>query len=114
MNKNTISTYKKAARKKALKELLIGLGVAALGALISWGSYSSAKPGGRYTVYTGIIVLGVIYAGKGAWGLIFPFGLRGDKAPLAPQQKSDQKAETKAKAAAEAEVVADDEEPSKD
>lgn len=107
-----ISEYKKAARKKALKELLIGLGVAAAGALISWGSYSSAKPGGRYTIYTGIIVLGVIYAGKGVWGLIFPFGLRGDKAPLAPEQNHD-KAETKAKAAVEAEVVEDDKKSSK-
>lgn len=108
MDKQKISTYKKAARKKALKELLIGLAVAVAGALISWGSYSSAKPGGRYTIYTGIIVLGVIYAGKGVWGLIFPFGIRGDKAPLDPESDSN-KATTKAKTAAEAEVVADKE-----
>lgn len=107
---SNVSKYKKDARKKALKELLIGLAVAAVGGFVSWASYSSAKPGGSYTVYTGIIVLGIFYAGKGIWDLIFPFGIKGDKAPLAPEDKS---AKAKAEAAVEAEVT-DEEAPSKD
>lgn len=70
---------KATARKKAVKEFAIGLAAAALGAGISFASYSSAKPGGTYTVYTGVIVLGVVYACKGLFGLVFPMGLKKSK-----------------------------------
>lgn len=76
MDKNNDKT---AARKKAVKEFAIGLAAAALGAGISIISYNTARPGETYTVYTGIIVLGVVYACKGAFGLIFPLGLKKSK-----------------------------------
>lgn len=72
---------KVAGRKKALKEFLIGAAVAAVGGIATAVSYNSAKPGGSYTVYTGLIALGVVYAVIGLWGLIFPLGLRGNKKP---------------------------------
>lgn len=70
---------KAAARKQAVKELLIGIGAASLGGFLTWVSYNSARPGGRYTIYTGIIVLGGLYAVHGLWRLIFPLGIRGNK-----------------------------------
>lgn len=70
---------KATARKKAVKEFAIGLAAAILGAGISFASYNSARPGETYTVYTGVIVLGVIYACKGAFGLVFPMGLKKSK-----------------------------------
>lgn len=76
MEKNQVKT---AARKKAAKEFIIGLAVAILGAGISFASYSTARAGETYTVYTGIIVLGAIYACKGLFGLVFPMGLKKSK-----------------------------------
>lgn len=73
------SKDKTTARKKALKEFLIGAGVAAAGGIATAVSYNSARPGGTYTVYTGIIALGAVYAVIGLWGLIFPLGIRGNK-----------------------------------
>lgn len=74
-----MSNNKVAGRKKALKEFLIGAAVAAAGGIATAVSYNSARPGGSYTVYTGLIALGIVYAIKGLWGIIFPLGLRGDK-----------------------------------
>ena len=75
---------KSTKRKRALRELLIGLAVAIAGGVISYVSYTTARAGESYTVYTGLIALGVVYAIKGLWGLVFPLGLRrnqpGDKA----------------------------------
>ena len=73
---------KAAGRKKALKEFLIGVAVAAAGGIATAASYNAAassRTGGTYTVYTGLIALGVVYAVKGLWGIVFPLGLRGDK-----------------------------------
>lgn len=89
---------KTAARKKAVKEFVIGLAAAALGAGVSFASYSSARPGGTYTVYTGVIALGVIYACKGLFGIIFPMGLKKSKEAAEPavvekSETEDEKAE---------------------
>ena len=73
------NSNKAAGRKKALKEFLIGAAIAAAGGIATAVSYNSARPGGTYTVYTGLIALGVVYAVIGLWGLIFPLGIRGDK-----------------------------------
>ncbi len=74
---------KVAGRKKALKEFLIGAAIAAAGGIATSISYNSARPGGTYTVYTGIIALGVVYAVIGLWHLAFPLGLRGKNKPEA-------------------------------
>lgn len=60
------------ARKKGLTNLGIGLAIAAVGAIISLISYNSARPGERYTIYTGIIVIGIIDAICGIYYLINP------------------------------------------
>lgn len=63
---------KTEARKKALKEFLIGAGVAAAGGIITFISYSTAKPGERYTIFTGVIALGIVYAVHGLFRMVFP------------------------------------------
>lgn len=62
----------KAGRKKGLINLGIGAAIAIVGALISYASYANAKPGQTYTVYTGIIAVGVIDALCGLYYLINP------------------------------------------
>lgn len=62
----------KDGRKKGLINLGIGLAIAAVGALISFISYNNAKPGETYTVYTGIIVIGIIDAICGLYYLVNP------------------------------------------
>lgn len=62
----------KAGRKKGLINLGIGTAIALIGALISFASYSNAKPGQTYTVYTGIIAVGVVDALCGLYYLINP------------------------------------------
>lgn len=62
----------KDARKKGLVNLLIGAGIAALGGILSFISYNNAKPGESYTIYTGIIVIGIIDAICGIYYLIRP------------------------------------------
>ncbi len=62
----------KAGRKKGLINLGVGAAIAIVGALISYASYSNAKPGQTYTVYTGIIAIGVIDAVCGLYYLINP------------------------------------------
>lgn len=62
-------------RKRAIKELIIGAVVAACAGMISYASYNAAatsRTGGTYTVYTGAIALGVVYAIKGGFTLLFP------------------------------------------
>lgn len=70
---------KTEGRKKALKEFLIGAGVAIAGGVITAISYNNAKPGESYTVYTGIIALGVVYAVHGLYKMAFPLGLKKSK-----------------------------------
>ncbi len=70
---NTIT--KESLRKRATKEFIIGLVVAIIAGAISYASYdaaASSATGGTYTVYTGAIALGVIYAVKGGFTLLFP------------------------------------------
>lgn len=63
---------KAKARKNGIIEFAVGAGVAALGGIMSYISYSSAKAGETYTVYTGFIVLGAVYAVKGLIDIAFP------------------------------------------
>lgn len=71
---NTILTADqlKAGRKKGLVNLCIGLAIAAVGGLMSYVSYSNARPGEKYTIYTGFIAIGVIDAICGLYYLINP------------------------------------------
>lgn len=62
----------KEARKRGLKNLGIGAAIAIAGLIFTAISYSNAKPGGTYTVYTGIIAIGVIDAVVGLYYLINP------------------------------------------
>lgn len=62
----------KDARKKGFTNLGIGLGIAALGGILSLVSYNTAKPGETYTVYTGLIVVGIIDALCGVYYLVNP------------------------------------------
>lgn len=92
----TNNNAKAEARKKALKEFLIGAGVAAAGGIITWISYSTAEPGERYTIFTGVIALGAVYAVHGLFRMIVPAKNAGsDGVP---------------KAAAEDKIAKDDEE----
>lgn len=61
-------------RKRGIKELIGGVVIAAVGGIATAASYNMAKAGETYTVYTGIIVLGVIYAFKGIYDIAFPAG----------------------------------------
>lgn len=61
-----------SARKKGLTNLLLGLGIAAVGGILSLISYHNAKAGESYTVYTGIIAIGVVDACIGIYYLINP------------------------------------------
>lgn len=62
----------KDARKKGLTNLGIGIAIAAVGGIISLVSYNTAKPGERYTIYTGVIAIGIIDALCGLYYLINP------------------------------------------
>lgn len=62
----------KSGRKKGLVNFGLGLAISAVGGLLTFISYSSAKPGDRYTVYTGLIVVGIIEALCGIYYLINP------------------------------------------
>ena len=68
------SKDKASVRKRGIKELIGGIVVAGAGGLATMASYNIAKPGESYTVYTGIIALGVIYAFKGLYDIAFPSG----------------------------------------
>lgn len=62
----------KEARKRGIKNLIIGLAIAAVGGIISLISYNNARPGERYTIYTGIIAIGIVDACVGLYYLINP------------------------------------------
>lgn len=65
-------TDKASARKRGIKELLAGVALAAVGGIATAASYNSARPGETYTVYTGVIALGVVYACIGLWHVASP------------------------------------------
>ena len=71
---NTVLTTDqlKAGRKKGILNLALGAAIALVGAGMSYASYSNARPGERYTIYTGLIVIGVIDAICGLYYLINP------------------------------------------
>ncbi len=62
----------KAGRKKGIINLCIGAGIAIVGGLLSLASYNNARPGESYTVYTGIIAVGVIDAVCGIYYIVNP------------------------------------------
>ena len=62
----------KVARKRGFTNLGIGLAIAAGGALLTFFSYSTAKVGERYTVFTGLIAVGIIDALCGIYYIIRP------------------------------------------
>lgn len=98
---NSKDNSEASVRKRGIKELLSGAGIAIVGGVATYLSYSTARPGGSYTVYTGIIAIGVIYAFKGLYDIAFPAGLGKKK------NTSDNPITTaeKAEAAVEAETV---------
>ena len=49
------------------KYFLIGVGVSALGGILTWASYSRAFNGGHYLVFTGLFVIGTIYFFRSAY-----------------------------------------------
>lgn len=105
MSKNRVNTEItiSSLRKRAIKELIIGAVVALGAGLVSYASYNAAatsRTGGTYTIYTGAIAIGAVYAIKGAFTLIFPnLVLKWTKKSAA---KSAKKAGSGAKAPAEA------------
>ncbi len=69
---NASANELKAARKKGFVNLGIGLVIAAVGGILSLVSYNNAKPGEKYTIYTGIIAIGAVDACLGLWYIINP------------------------------------------
>ena len=59
-----------AARKSALLYLIGGILIAIVGCILTYASYSSASPGGRYYICTGLILLGIYMAIRGLIQLI--------------------------------------------
>lgn len=78
---------KASVRKRGIKELLIGAAIAAVGGLASYASYSSARAGETYTVYTGVIAIGIVYALKGAFDLAFPTGFKNPTASATTRKR---------------------------
>ncbi len=102
-NAGMSKTDKASVRKRGIKEILGGVAIAAVGGIISAISYNSAKPGESYTVYTGIIALGVVYAFKGLYDVAFPAG-------FGKAKKDAEAAEAKkVEASAEADIVKEEE-----
>ncbi len=63
---------KKDGRKKGIINLCLGAGIAALGGILTAASYNNARPGETYTVYTGLIAIGLVDAVIGLYYLINP------------------------------------------
>ncbi len=53
------SNQRNTARSYGLIQFLVGLGMVAVGGLITLFSYNSARPGGNYTVMFGLIGFGI-------------------------------------------------------
>ncbi len=68
------SIDKASVRKRGIKELIGGVVAAAVGGIVSYVSYDSARAGETYTVYYGIIAFGVVYVIKGLYDIAFPSG----------------------------------------
>ncbi len=96
MNKNS---SKPKTRKRGLIEIAAGVGLAAIGGLATAASYNAARPGESYTVYTGIIALGVVYACKGLYDAIFPNGFKKSHKDIEPAKTE------KAEATADDDIV---------
>ncbi len=95
-------TDKASVRKRGIKEILGGVAITAVGGIMTAASYNAAKPGQSYTVYTGIIALGIVYAFKGIFDVVFPAGLGKGKKESAADEK-------KVEATAEADIVKEEE-----
>jgi len=77
----------KKTRKNGIIGLAVGAGVAALGGILTYISYESADYGESYHIYTGLIVLGIIYAGKGLIDILFPNAFKKKQAPKEEPEK---------------------------
>lgn len=62
----------KEARKRGLKNLGIGAAIAIAGLIFTGISYNTAKPGEKYTIFTGVIAIGIVDALFGLYYLINP------------------------------------------
>jgi predicted nucleic acid-binding Zn ribbon protein len=58
-------------RVKGLRTMFIGLVSAALGGILTISSFKSAKPGGVFFIFTGLLVFGVVYTFIGLFNFIF-------------------------------------------
>lgn len=102
MSNSNNSTDKKNARKQGVKELIIGAAIAAAGGLLTYFSHESAKPGQRYTIYTGLIAMGIVYAVYGVIHILFP------KVGAKKDSKTDSSAIAEGKEAKDEVVVEED------
>ncbi len=50
------------------KQMLIGIGLIALGGVVTFVTYAAAKPGKTYVVTTGLFIVGAYYLIRGAYG----------------------------------------------
>lgn len=62
----------KDARKRGLTNLGVGAAIAIVGLILTYLSYSNTRPGERYTIYTGLIAIGIVDAVIGLYYLINP------------------------------------------
>jgi len=62
----------KMARQKAVQLMLRGIVLAVIGGIVTWITYSSAKPGGTYYVCSGLIFFGGLGFLIGLTCFIFP------------------------------------------
>jgi hypothetical protein len=53
-------------REAGKKQVMLGLGIAAVGLVLTVATYSAASGGGSYFVFWGAIIFGLIRAGHGA------------------------------------------------
>lgn len=58
---------KKASRKAGLQTIGFGVGLFALGGIISGITYAAVAPGGHYIVTTGLFFVGILTVLKGVW-----------------------------------------------
>lgn len=83
----------KKTRKNGIIELAVGAGVAALGGILSYISYDTAKVGEIYHTYIGLITFGIIYAGKGLIDLLFPNAFKKKQSSEKESEKTPTEAE---------------------
>jgi len=89
-----VTNDKSSVRKRGIKELIAGVAIAAVGGVATAVSYNTARPGETYTVYTGIIALGIVYAAIGLWHVAFPKVSKKDQAEQIAKNSESAEADT--------------------